>query len=320
LRGIVHAAGILDDNVLTQTSWSRFEKVMAPKVRGAWLLHQLTASRRLDFFVLFAAGAAIVGAPGQSNYAAANAFLDALAHYRASNGAAALSVDWGPWADVGMATTMDDKGREHLARRGFRALSVDQNLEILRRLLGSDKTQVIAASADWSRLATQDSAEHRPALLQELIDAKHSVSVASTATESASQDLSAQLKSLPVSQRWMRIVAVVERHAAAALGLNAGRMVDPKRPLHDLGLDSLQSVELRNVLAATLGCRLSATLLFDYPTVEAVARHLANDVLKIEISREEAGSRANQAEEALMELSDDDAEALLLSELERARS
>ena len=109
IRGIIHAAGILDDGVLAKQSWPRFESVMAPKVRGAWNLHRLTLPRNLDFMVYFSAAAAIIGSSGQGNYAAANAFLDALAHARKAMGLPALSINWGIWAEVGMASRLETR-------------------------------------------------------------------------------------------------------------------------------------------------------------------------------------------------------------------
>ena len=106
MRGIIHAAGVLDDGLIQQQTWQRFTKVMAPKVQGAWNLHNLSQHESLDFFVMFSSSASLLGAPGQGNYAAANAFLDALASYRRSQGLAGLSINWGPWAEVGMTAKL----------------------------------------------------------------------------------------------------------------------------------------------------------------------------------------------------------------------
>jgi short-subunit dehydrogenase/acyl carrier protein len=319
LRGIVHTAGVLDDGVLKQQSWSRFDAVMAAKVRGAWLLHRLTASCELDLFVLFSALAAIVGWPGQGNYAAANTFMDALAHHRRAQGLPAVSINWGPWAGTGMAAKLNARDRERLASRGFEAMSVEEGLGALGRIVRHGAAQVIAVSADWSRYAAQFPGQQPPALLQEVVRCARAVSAQRPVPAAAAPDFAAELASLPAMQRWPRIVAFVERHAARALGLAPGKAVNSQRPLHDLGLDSLLSVELRNALAASLGSPLSATLLFDYPTVETLARHLAKEVLKcqIEFGAKSGGADGDQALEDLKNLSDEDAEASLLRELER---
>jgi short-subunit dehydrogenase/acyl carrier protein len=321
VRGIVHTAGVLDDGVLQQQSWSRFETVMAPKVRGAWLLHRLTASCELDFFVLFSALAAIVGSHGQGNYAAANAFLDALAHHRRAHGLPAVSINWGPWAGTGMAANMSGRDRERLASRGFQAMTVEDGLQTLDRIVKHGATQVIAVAAEWSRYAAQFPAQQVPALLQEVVREAGSSPAASPDPATPAADFAAELASLPAIQRWPRIVSFVERHAARALGLAPGKPVNAQRPLHDLGLDSLLSVELRNALAAALGTPLSATLLFDYPTVETLARYLSKEVLKCEIGLAETphGAGRNQVLEDLKNLSDQEAEASLLRELEHTQ-
>ena len=136
LRGIIHAAGVLDDGVLEQQSWPRFERVMSPKVRGAWNLHCFSRSSELDCFVLFSAAATIIGSPGQANYAAANAFMDALAHYRKSNGLPALSINWGAWADAGMATRLAAKDAKRFEARGLRPIGFDEGMSKLGVMLG----------------------------------------------------------------------------------------------------------------------------------------------------------------------------------------
>ena len=148
LRGIVHAAGVLDDGMLEQQTWSRFEGVMAPKVRGAWNLHRLTLSSKLDFFVLFSAAATLIGSPGQSNYAAANAFMDGLAHHRKAMGLPALSIDWGAWAEAGMAARLSKKDAERWTERGLRPIQLDEGMAKLGEMLFSSRAQIVAAPID----------------------------------------------------------------------------------------------------------------------------------------------------------------------------
>ena len=179
--------------------------------------------------------------------------------------------------------------------------------------------QIIAVMADWSRYMARQSAERVPALLQEVVG-DGAVMPAAHAGAASSANFAMELASLPAMQRYPQIVTFVEGHAARALGMASGKAVDPQRPLHDLGLDSLQAVELRNALTASLGAPLSATLLFDYPTVESLARYLAKEVLRCEIDIEKSPSSViggHQAIDSVMGLSDQDAEAALLRELER---
>ena len=140
LRGIVHSAGTLDDGVLAQQTWERFEKVMAPKVDGAWHLHTLSQDQPLDFFVLFSSAVSMLGSAGQANHVAACAFEDALAHYRHDLGLPALSINWGPWSDIGAAT---QTGISHRLRmKGFQPIEPRQGLRVLEQS---------AARGNWCR-------------------------------------------------------------------------------------------------------------------------------------------------------------------------
>ncbi len=152
LRGVIHAAGVLDDGILREQSWSRFEAVMAPKIDGAWNLHQLTLTAPLDFFILFSAGAALLGSPGQSNYAAANAFLDGLAHYRQGQGMCALSINWGAWAEVGMAARTKDQSQRRWAGEGIRLIYPHEGVQILEQLLKQSSAQVAVLPINWSQV------------------------------------------------------------------------------------------------------------------------------------------------------------------------
>jgi hypothetical protein len=147
LRGIIHAAGTLDDGVLNQQSWERFERVMAPKVDGAWYLHTLSQDQPLDFFVLFSSAVSMLGSAGQANHVAACAFEDALAHYRRAQGLPALSINWGPWAETGAAT--QGTLSERLQTKGFRLIDSERGLRLLERLMLRNRAQVGAMSADW---------------------------------------------------------------------------------------------------------------------------------------------------------------------------
>jgi acyl carrier protein len=201
----------------------------------------------------------------------------------------------------------------------LRAMAVEDGFQLLQRIMQLGAPQIIAVLADWSRYVAQLPGERAPDLLRELVG-KGRVTPAAPAGAASSVDFATELASLPATQRLPRIVAFVETHAARALGLPPGKSVDPQRPLHDLGLDSLQSVELRNALAASLRVPLSATLLFDYPTVESLARYLAKDVLRCELNIEKSSSpvgSGHQAIDSVRSLSDEDAEAALLRELDR---
>jgi hypothetical protein len=165
LRGVIHAAGVVDDASLMRQQWEGFARVFAAKVRGTWHLHSLTQHMDLKCFVLFSSAASIMGSAGQGNHAAANAFLDALAHYRRAQGLSALSINWGPWSEVGAASREDLL--EHFAARGLRAMTVQQGLLALEKTLQQNSPQIVAMSADWPKLLAQFPKGTEPPLLRE---------------------------------------------------------------------------------------------------------------------------------------------------------
>jgi acyl carrier protein len=307
--------------MLEQQTWSRFADVMAPKVLGAWNLHRLTLSSELDFFVLFSAAATLIGSPGQGNYAAANAFMDGLAHHRKAKGLPALSIDWGAWAEAGMAARLAKKHAERWARRGLRLIQLNEGMAKLGELLRSSRAQIVAAPID--QMFADTASGRPPSLFFEII--KPSATAVSTDDEvrPAEDNFVRLLSAEPAVRRLAILKAHVESTASRALGATRGRSLDPRRPLQELGLDSLMSVELRNALAASLGRSLSSTLLFDYPTVESLTHYLAKNVLNLEFvvrTSSEGGVAADSKNlEELQEMSEIEAESLLLAELDQLK-
>lgn len=272
LKGVFHAAGVLDDGMLAQQNFSRFEKVMAPKVYGAWNLHKLTAALQLDYFVLFSSTAALLGPLGQGNHAAANTFLDALAHHRRLQGLAALSINWGAWSDVGAAT--ERVVLERMAAQGMGAILPTQGLDIFEILLQQkDISQAVAVNMDWGRFLGLFKPDEEPSLFKELAN---STAVVNQAIEPAAKlSLAARLQALPLNQRQSTLVSEIRSQVAKTLGISASESISLTQPLNELGLDSLLAVELRNALGVMVGTVLSATLIFDYPTIESLAVPLA---------------------------------------------
>jgi NAD(P)-dependent dehydrogenase (short-subunit alcohol dehydrogenase family)/acyl carrier protein len=279
LRGVVHAAGVLDDAVLAQQNWNRFARVMDPKVRGAWHLHTLTANLNLDFFILFSSLASIAGAPGQGNYASANAFLDSLAHHRRKLGLPGLSINWGPWADSGMAARPEAVGWQR-SFPGLSALSTEQALELWQRALSHRYLTQLAAGS-WS-----DN--------QALIPAPPGDD-----TQQASRP------ELPSGQRLVEYLRV---EAAKIIGLPDASDLDLDAPLFAAGLDSLMTIEFRNVLRAVFGRSFPSTLLFDYPSIQKLAHFIERDD---RLARESSHSQ----EADIRNMDESAAEALLITEL-----
>ncbi|MCA9973040.1 MAG: SDR family NAD(P)-dependent oxidoreductase, partial [Anaerolineales bacterium] len=295
LRGVVHAAGVLDDGVLLQQSWARFEKVLAPKVAGTWHLHELTREMPLDFFVLFSSSAAIFGSPGQGNYAAANAFLDAVAQLRRSQGLPALSLNWGAWADAGMAAGVGSQNLQRWAAMGVELIAPEQGMQLLGQLLPQDAARLGVFPIRWGTFMKQFGG-FMPPFLAELAPAVETAVAPTAAADgaaAAAPDLVRQLDEALAGERRALLQAHVRRQALKILGLDAGHPVAPGQALLDLGLDSLMAVELRNALSADVGQPLPATLLFDHPSIAALTDYLSQDVLAAHMAG--AGNAADKA-------------------------
>jgi acyl transferase domain-containing protein/acyl carrier protein len=271
LRGILHGAGIIEDGVLQQQTVERFERVWGPKARGAWTLHSETLDLPLDFFVCFSSVASLTGSAGQSNYAAANAFLDALAHHRRAMGLPALSINWGPWAQVGQAA----RGGilERLASRGMDALQPAEGLAAFSDLLEQPAAQVGVCAFHWGKFFQSFPGARSP--FYAAIAARE----AGAASAPAETGFRERLLAAPLREREGLLRQYLREELARALRFKSADQVKPRQRLFDLGLDSLTSVELSARLKADLGIPLPSTLLFDFPTVEALGDHLVRQVL-----------------------------------------
>jgi microcystin synthetase protein McyG len=281
LRGVMHAAGVLDDGALVQQRWPRFEGVLAPKVLGGWHLHRAARELELDHFVLFSSGAGLVGSAGQGNHAAANAFLDALAHYRQARGLPGVSINWGAWRDIGAAAgrSFHRAGtRTFTVAQGFAALEWAMHCARDRDVAGSLMAQAAVLGADWGAFRLSHEGRQLPPLFSLLADAPADAAPAQDDSHETKLSLLDQLATAPESRR----VPLVERHltglARAVLGLSASKTLSPDHPLKDLGLDSLMAVELRNRIGRATGRTLSATLLFEYPTVSSLTEFLIGEL------------------------------------------
>ena len=277
LGGVVHSAGTLDDALVRGQSWARFESVFRSKVRGTWNLHELTAGAPLDFFLLYSSIASVLGAPGQANHAAASAFEDAFAWMRRAKGLPATSINWGAWRGTGSADRFEyERRRDQI---GLSALTPAQGMQYLARVLGARPAQIAVAQISWMRYAD---GRFVPKSLQPMLDAaaddKTPNKVGTSQNASASPALLDQLRSVPESNRLRVLQTTSSRVAAKTLGLPAGREIDERRPLNELGLDSLMAVEFRNALAAAVGRPLPVTLLFSYPAIGDLTKFLAAEL------------------------------------------
>ncbi|MFB7476965.1 type I polyketide synthase, partial [Kitasatospora sp. NPDC056184] len=277
LTAVVHAAGVLDDGVFDALTPERFETVWRPKADAAQHLHELTEGLDLAAFVLFSSFAGVSGSAGQANYAAANAFLDALAQHRRARGLAATSVAWGLWAqDSGMTGHLDAANLARVERGGLLPLSAELGLELfdrsLDRSVAGERPAVVAVELSLPALHARAAGGSLPALLAGLVRARRR-----GAAQSGAAGL-AGLAELDAAGQTALVLELVRGLVAAVLGHSEADGVDADRAFKELGFDSLTAVELRNRLNAATGLRLPATLVFDYPTPAALAAFVRDSI------------------------------------------
>ncbi|MYB52718.1 MAG: SDR family NAD(P)-dependent oxidoreductase, partial [Acidobacteriia bacterium] len=273
LGGLIHSVGVLSDGALGNQSWERFEQVLWPKVLGAWHLHRATASRDLDLFILFSSRVGVMGNPGQANHATANAFLDQLAAHRRALGLPGQAIAWGAWSDIGEAAEQKERIERQRAALGGRWFTPQQGIRAMEGLVRQDVTNSVVMSMDWE--VFQEAVEDRPPLLEELLAATDEAQQDSPAL---ADDLISRLQATPAGEREGLLSSFVQQELQAVLRLpNAP---SPTVGFFDLGMDSLMAVELRNRLNRALADAYVAsnTVVFDYPSVAALAGHLAEEL------------------------------------------
>ncbi|MFI0777855.1 SDR family NAD(P)-dependent oxidoreductase [Streptomyces sp. NPDC021212] len=278
LTAVVHAAGVLDDGVFASMTPERLDTVLRPKVDAALALDEETRGLALSAFVLFSSVSGVLGGLAQANYAAANAFLDALAERRAAEGLPARSLAWGLWEPgSGMTSGLDAEVRDRMARSGFPPLSAEDGLALFDAAGGSGGAALVPVRLDLGALRSQAAEGGIPPLLRGLAGAPGRRPAArSRAADAGSgaRDAADRLAALPAAERERTLLDLVRAATALVLGFDAADAVEPHRTFQELGIGSLNSVELRNRLAADTGLVLPGTLVFDHPTPAEVAGHL----------------------------------------------
>ncbi|MGW8781590.1 type I polyketide synthase [Streptomyces sp. NPDC055796] len=278
LTGVIHMAGVLDDGVLGSLTPQRVGAVLRPKVDAALHLHELTAGLDLAAFILFSSVAGILGNPGQANYAAANAFLDALAAYRNAQGLPAQSLAWGPWAAQeaggGMAGELAAADSGRMSRIGIEPLTAGAGTEVFdaAHALGAPALVTILLNTKAMRSATD-----LPDLFRSLVPARSRRRADSASTVDVAA-FRRRMSGLSEAARTDELVDLVRAHAAAILGHSGAASIGKSREFKELGFDSLSAVEFRNSLAEATGLRLPATLVFDYPNSQSLAEHFAEEL------------------------------------------
>jgi myxalamid-type polyketide synthase MxaE and MxaD len=270
IRGVVHAAGVLHDGLLAQLDAVALNSVLRPKMVGGWLLHRLLEDAPLDFFVLFSSAGSLLGQPGQGNYAAANAFLDALAHHRRAGGKPALSINWGAWSGLGFADTAGGKRlATRLALLGINSLATADALEVMGRLLRQRSIQTAAVPVDWSRYLQFYPEGTESPLLSDLA---HEAAGSSPRAGNPGEKRDKLLAAEPAERRQL-VQTYLTEIVARVLGLPTSK-VDVQQPLSNLGLDSLMAVELKNRIAVDLGVNVPMVTFLSEPSVEQATERL----------------------------------------------
>ncbi|MFD5466845.1 SDR family NAD(P)-dependent oxidoreductase [Kitasatospora sp. NPDC127059] len=305
LTAVVHAAGTLDDATVAGLTPERLDGVLRPKADAAWHLHALTEHLGLSAFVLFSSAAGVLGAPGQANYAAANSFLDALAAHRRARGLPAVSLAWGPWEQTSALTARTEGARETgAARRGLVRLTTPDALDRFDAALDAGPAALVLAELDLRALRAQAAADALPPVLRGL------VRVPPRRADDTGPALAERLVGRDPADQQALVVEVVRGHTAAVLGHGSPAGLATDRAFQELGFDSLTAIELRNRLNRATGLTLPATLVFDYPTVGALAAYLRERLAPPEQSPAETVlAYLDQLEAALAALPQEDADA-----------
>jgi acyl carrier protein len=268
LTAVIHAAGVVDDGMTSALTANAVQAVLRPKVDGAWNLHELTKHARLRAFVLFSSVAGIIGNAGQANYAAANTFLDALAHHRRAHGLAAVSLAWGLWEQAdGMMRHLDAAGLARMARNGIAPMTDEHGLALFGAAMASG--QALAVPALVSTEAVTDSAPLRRLL---------GVPDAGTTAAGGAPSLASRLDGMPVTEQGRMVADLVRGEVAKVLGHASAESVDAEYGFSELGFDSLAEIELRNKLNAATGLRLPAYFTAEYPTPATLADYLVAEI------------------------------------------
>ncbi len=276
LRGIIHAAVAMTSWPLTSMPVAALTDMLAPKLQGTWLLHELSQEMALDFFVLFSSTTSLWGVTQLGHYAAANQFMDSLAYYRRAQGLPAISINWGTWSTMRVASSAD---QDKVAQFGLRQMPTTQALAALGELCVSPLPQMVVADVNWATLKAAYEAKRPKPFLAQVQDVQSQNAIQPKAKAEAVPPLRQQIAGKNAAERHRLVVAQVKQAAAQVLGMPVARLTDTQQGLFDMGMDSLMSVELKGMLETAVGQTLPSTLTFNYPTIDDLAEFLDTEIL-----------------------------------------
>jgi acyl transferase domain-containing protein/acyl-CoA synthetase (AMP-forming)/AMP-acid ligase II/pimeloyl-ACP methyl ester carboxylesterase/acyl carrier protein len=268
LKGIIHSAGILNDNLLLSQNWEQFSSVLAPKIQGTWNLHQLTKTIPLDFFILFSSAASLLGSPAQGNYSSANAFLDGIAAYRHQLNLPALSINWGAWGASGMAVS------NRLAVKGIKLIPIKKGLEIFTKLLYSQTPQMGVISIDWDEVVQQFPQINQLPYFEEILEEQDLISIAETQV-----NLVEQLLKYNAEERETHLILYLKNTLGNILQIDSNN-INENESLLDLGMDSLMVMEAITQLKNDLQLMLYPREFYERPKINSLAKYLALEFTK----------------------------------------
>jgi acyl transferase domain-containing protein/acyl carrier protein len=346
LYGIIHGAGVIDDGLIINQEWSRYERVLAPKISGAWNLHTLTLNQPLEFFILLSSSSALFGAPGQSNYASANAFLDALAHHRCALGLPAMSINWSAWSEVGMAARLAEKqgqlqgdpskSFDRWRALGIQAIAPEEGLGAFEAVMQINPVQMAVAPIQWDIFSSNFVDTPIPSLLREVAARPAVRAVIASASEgreassgqhepSTQDEFTYQLQKTDPLHRQEIVLVNVQQQVATVLRLDPSQPVDLDTDLTRLGIDSLMAVELKNRIELHLGADLPVAQILNGPSVTELAALVLGILERDELDGETSTVAGPTQDQPLVEenasavlqnldqLSDDDVDRMLRS-------
>ncbi|GFE69987.1 type I polyketide synthase [Chroococcus sp. FPU101] len=287
LAGIIHTAGVLDDGILAEQTWEKFQRVMLPKVQGIWNLHELTKDINLDFFVAFSSLTSVLGSPGQSNYAAANVFMDTLMQYRQILGLSGLSINWGLWNILGMSASLTTYQQKRLAETGIQAISTEHSLYILEQLLGKVSGQIGVFSIDWSIFKNQLSEIHQ-AFLANFI----------AAPLEAQKSILFKLEEAKKDEVFDVLLVYLREQVAKVLKLDSE--VKNNDTLNSLGFDSLMAVELRNQIIKELDVQFSVEQILAGITLSELTQLILNKMVLAQMTAQKVEKNEEEIEEIII--------------------